>query len=131
MKNFILTSLLFLLLTGKSFTQQQNTDKIIDQLLEKVQEKLKLDNLQIAIIKEIILKFNQEKNNLRNKDIPIDEKRIQFQEINIRQEKELSKFLTEEQVTAFKQIMKEHKSGFRKNASSSKNRNGLRKGRRR
>ncbi|WP_428740505.1 hypothetical protein [Tenacibaculum sp.] len=125
MKKSILASLLFLLLIGKSFAQQQNADEVINQQLAKVQEELKLDNLQIAIIKEIILKYNQEKENVRTKDIPIDEKRIQFQEINIKQEKELGKFLTEEQITVFKKIMKEHKSNFRKNTSSDKKRDGF------
>ena len=130
MKKIILTSLVLLLFIGSSTAQRQkNPEKAIDKQLEKVQEKLKLDNIQLLMIKEVVVKYQKEKIVLRNQEIPDKEKRILIKEINLKQEKELSQFLNEEQLVEFKKIMKEQKKEVRKNRSRKKG-NGNRRGRR-
>ncbi len=130
MKKLILTSLFIFLLIGNSLAQRQKKfEKIIDKQLEKIQKKLKLDNIQLLIIKEVVLKYSHGKTALRNKEIPDEEKRIQTREINLKQEKELSQFLDKKQLIELKKIMKEQNKEVRKGRSRKKG-NGSRKGQR-
>ncbi len=130
MKKIILTSLVLFLFIGSSIAQKQKkSEKAIDKQLEKVQEKLKLDNIQLLMIKEVVVKYQKEKIALRNQEIPDEEKRIQIREINLKQEKELSQFLNEKQLIEFKKIMKEQKKEVRKDRSRKKG-SGNRRGRR-
>ncbi|MBA6155413.1 hypothetical protein H3Z83_02565 [Tenacibaculum sp. S7007] len=117
MKKIILTNLILLLFIGTLTAQRlKNPEKIINKQLEKVQEKLKLDNIQLLMIKEVVVKYQKEKIVLRNQEIPDEEK-------------ELSQFLNEEQLIEFKKIIKEQKKEVRKDRSRKKG-SGNRRGRR-
>ncbi|WP_299161584.1 hypothetical protein [uncultured Tenacibaculum sp.] len=130
MKKIILSSLLIFLFTSNIQAQKiKDQSKIIDKQLEKVQKKLKIDNIQLLMIKEVVLKYSQEKIALLNRKIPDGEKRIQFKEINLKQEKELSQFLNEKQLIEFKKIMEKQQKKIR-NRRSGRRRNSNRRGRR-
>lgn len=127
MKKIILTSLIVFLVLGNAFSQRQESlTKRIDQQLEKVQEKLKLDNIQLLMVKEVVVKYTQQKKALQDQEIPKEEKRVQIRELNLKQEKELSQFLNEEQIIEFRKIMKEQLKKKRKERPKGK-RNGNRR----
>ncbi|WBX72787.1 hypothetical protein PG913_07670 [Tenacibaculum pacificus] len=127
MYKLIIISLLIISFTG-NIVAQKNNEKIIDKKLEKVQEKLKIDNIQLLIIKEVVLKYNNQKTALHQQEIPDQEKRIQIKELNLKQEKELQAFLDKEQLVEFNKIMKEQKKERKKSRPSkgSGNRRGKR-----
>ncbi|WP_420553711.1 hypothetical protein [Tenacibaculum aiptasiae] len=127
MKKIILTGLFVFLALANVFSQQQeNLTKRIDLQLEKVQEKLKLDNIQLLMVKEVVVKYSQQKRALHNQEMPKEEKKVQIRELNLKQEKELSQFLNEEQIIEFRKIMKEQLKKKRKERPRGK-RNGNRR----
>ncbi|CAM1333553.1 hypothetical protein [Tenacibaculum aestuariivivum] len=127
MYKLIIISLLIINFT-ENIVAQKNKEKIIDKKLEKVQEKLKIDNIQLLIIKEVVLKYNHQKTALHQKEISDQEKRIKIKELNLKQEKELQTFLDKEQLVEFNKIMKEKKKERKKSRPSkgSGNRRGKR-----
>lgn len=121
MNKFIFTNILLLFLSLNIFAQKkQNTEQITDKQLEKIQEKLKLDNIQLLMVKEILVKYGKEKKEIKIQEIPDQEKKVRIQEINLKQQKELHKFINNKQLDELKKIMKEHKKEFRKNRPSRK-----------
>ncbi|MEX6625345.1 hypothetical protein [Tenacibaculum salmonis] len=127
MYKFIVISLLIISFTG-NIVAQKNNEKIIDKKLEKVQEKLKLDNIQLLMVKEVVVKYSNQKIALHQQEMPEQEKRIQIKELNLKQEKELQAFLDKEQLVQFNKIMKEQKKERKKSRPSkgSGNRRGKR-----
>lgn len=125
MNKFIFINILLLFLSLNIFAQKkQNTEQITDKQLEKIQKKLKLDNIQLLMVKDILVKYGKEKKEIKVQEIPDQEKKARIQEINLKQQKELYKFINSKQLDELKKIMTEHKKEFRKNHPSRKgNRN--------
>ncbi|WBX77908.1 hypothetical protein PG911_06535 [Tenacibaculum ovolyticum] len=79
MNKFIFTNILLLFLSLNIFAQKkQNTEQITDKQLEKIQEKLKLDNIQLLMVKEILVKYGKEKKKSKFRKYLIRKKRFAF-----------------------------------------------------
>ena len=113
MKKVIFSFSIFFLL-GMHCNAQQSEKKGTEEeqmkeQFEIIQDKLKLDNLEMALMKDILLRYADLRVALRTKEIPIDEKRVFENEITLKQEKELSTFLSKKQLKTLYKIVKSYR----------------------
>ena len=113
MKKVIFSFSIFFLL-GMHCNAQQSEKKGTEEeqmkeQFEIIQDKLKLDNLEMALMKDILLRYADQRVALRTKEIPIDEKRVLENEITLKQEKELSTFLSKKQLKTLYKIVKSYR----------------------
>lgn len=103
----------------------------------QIQEKLGLDGLQMVIVKNIILKYYDKKILLRDQYENSQIMMAEINEINLKQDEELSKVLTEDQIVILhefqleqrkeKEIQARNNYRTRSNNSSSNNRSRRRR----
>ena len=101
--------ILLLLVAYNSFAQNQNfnPEDIIEKRISKIQDRLDLDDLQTMMVKNILVKYLKEKIKLRSSEEERLVKVEKIKKINLDQTEELSKILTEEQLSQLKELQKE------------------------
>ena len=104
------------------------SEKSIENHFIQIQEKLGLDGLQMVIVKNIILKYNDKKILLRDQYENSQIMMAEINEINLKQDEELSKVLTEDQIVILHEFQleqrKEREIQARNNYRSRSNNSG-------
>ena len=91
--------------SNKKFTSEES----IENRFTQIQEKLGLDGLQMVIVKNIILKYNDKKKLLRDQYENSQIMMAEINDINLKQDEELSKVLTEDQIVILHEFQLEQR----------------------
>ncbi len=90
--------------------QHSNSVESIKTQMVKIQEKLNLDGLQAVIVERILKKYADKKKQLRTQSEPSDVLMAKMRDLRLKQNEELAKVLTEEQITLLNKMFKEQKN---------------------
>jgi len=120
--NRVLISLLVVFLFTQIITSQKNnqkssrsskkdnSEKNINNSLVKFQEKIGLDDLQMVLVKNIFLKYDNQKKLLIDQYENSEVMMTEFNDINLKQDDELSKILTEDQIVILHEFQLEQRN---------------------
>ena len=113
------------------------SEKSIENPFMQIEEKLGLDGLQMVIVKNIILKYNEKIKLLRDQYGNGQIMMAEINDINLKRDEELSKVLTEDQIVILHEFQLEQRKEreiqarnnyqSRSNNSNRSNRNGRRR----
>ena len=91
--------------SNKKFT----SEKSVENHFTQIQEKLGLDGLQMVIVKNIILKYNDKIKLLRDQYGNGQIMMAEIKDISLKRDEELSKVLTEDQIVIFNEFQLEER----------------------
>ncbi len=89
--------------------KKDNSEEITKNSIGKFQEKIGLDDLQMVIVKNILLKYDNQKKLLRDQYGNSEVLMTEINDLNLTQDDELSKILTEDQIVILHEFQLEQR----------------------
>ncbi len=97
-------------------SRQSDPEEIVNKSMQKYSEKLELDDLQTALLKNhLLLQVKQRREIMQDPGKTREEKRQQIKKYTAKSEQELLEFLSEDQVALLKELQSKERAYRAKN----------------